>query len=61
MVECHKKEIPHDLSQTPKEQVARCGNAVCPPMAAAVARANLPEWCSGKIKTMKQLKKMVAV
>lgn len=26
------------------EQVARCGNAVCPPMAAAVARANFPEY-----------------
>lgn len=44
-----------------KEQVARCGNAVCPPMAAAVARANLPEWCSGEIKTMEQLNRMVAV
>ena len=43
------------------EQVARCGNAVCPPMAAAVARANLPEWCSGEIKTMEQLNRMVAV
>lgn len=26
-------------------QVARAGNAVCPPMAAALVRANLPEWC----------------
>lgn len=25
-------------------QVARCRNAVCPQMAAAVVRANFPEW-----------------
>lgn len=25
-------------------QVARCGNAVCPPVASALVRANLPEW-----------------
>ena len=28
------------------EQVARCGNAVCPPVPAALVRANLPELCS---------------
>ena len=27
------------------EQVARCGNAVCPPIPAALVRANLPEMC----------------
>ena len=42
-------------------QVARCGNAVCPPMAEAVVRANLPEWCGGKIETMEQLRRTVAV
>jgi len=43
-------------------QVARCGNAVCPPMAEAVVRANLPEWCAGvQITTMLQLMDMVAV
>ncbi|MEE3382012.1 MAG: DNA cytosine methyltransferase [Succiniclasticum sp.] len=42
-------------------QVARCGNAVCPPMAEAMVRANLPEWCGGKIETMEQLRKVVAV
>lgn len=26
--------------------VARCGNAVCPPLAAALVRANLPEMCA---------------
>lgn len=39
------------------KQVARCGNAVCPPMAEAVVRANLPEWCGAKIYTMKQFGK----
>lgn len=37
------------------KQVARCGNAVCPPLAEAMVRANLPEWCGGKISTMKEL------
>ena len=27
------------------EQVARCGNAVCPPIPTALVRANLPELC----------------
>ena len=43
------------------KQVARCGNAVCPPMAEAVVRANLPEWCGVKIITMAQLDNAVAV
>lgn len=30
------------------EQVKRCGNAVCPPLPAALVRANLPELCVGK-------------
>lgn len=30
------------------EQVARCGNAVCPPIPAALVRANLPELCKEK-------------
>lgn len=42
------------------KQVARCGNAVCPPMADAVVRSNLPEWCGGKIETMDQLKRIVS-
>lgn len=37
-------------------QVARCGNAVCPPVAAALARANLPEYAKRKTyATMKEL------
>ena len=43
------------------KQVARCGNAVCPPLAEAMVRANLPEWCGGKIGTMEELERMVAV
>lgn len=44
-----------------KEQVARCGNAVPPPFAEALVRANLPEWCSEKITTMDELSKRVAI
>lgn len=43
------------------KQVARCGNAVCPPLAEAMVRANLPEWCGKKITTMAQLDNAVAV
>lgn len=41
------------------KQVARCGNAVCPPLAEAMVRANLPEWCSKKIETMAELSEVV--
>lgn len=43
------------------KQVARCGNAVPPPFATALVRANLPEWCSQEISTMEELEKAVAV
>lgn len=43
------------------QQVARCGNAVCPPMAKAVVLANFPEWCSYTITTMAELERVVAV
>ena len=44
------------------EQVARCGNAVCPPLAAAVARANFPEYVAGDtIGTMAALMDRLAV
>jgi DNA (cytosine-5)-methyltransferase 1 len=49
----------HEYGRT--KQVARCGNAVCPPMAEAVVRANLPEWCRGKIETMEQLNGRIAI
>lgn len=41
------------------KQVARCGNAVCPPMATALVRANLPEWCTERYETMRELEKAV--
>ena len=40
--------------------MARCGNAVPPPFAAALVRANLPEWCREEISTMAQLEETVA-
>ena len=43
------------------KQVARCGNAVPPPFATALVRANLPEWCGEETTTMEQLEKAVAV
>ena len=55
--------IDHDYTGKPypkTQQVARCGNAVCPPMAAAVVRANMPEWAV-QIDTMAELERMVAV
>ncbi|MCL2690444.1 MAG: DNA cytosine methyltransferase [Chitinispirillia bacterium] len=42
-------------------QVARCGNAVPPPFAEALVRANLPEMCCPRLETMRELKReMVA-
>lgn len=49
----------HEYGRT--KQVARCGNAVCPPVASALVRANLPEWCGVTITTMAQLMDCVAV
>lgn len=43
------------------KQVARCGNAVCPPLAEAMVRADLPEWCGQRIVTMEQLHAAVAI
>ena len=43
------------------KQVARCGNAVPPPFATALVRANFPEWCDRKITTMAELEEAVAV
>ena len=43
--------IDHDYlgkSYPRAEQVKRCGNAVCPPIPAALVRANLPELCVAK-------------
>lgn len=57
--------IDHDAAGKPypkTQQVARCGNAVCPPMAAAVVAANLPEYAvPGKNETMAALADAVAM
>lgn len=45
-----------------KEQVARCGNAVPPAFASALARANAPEWCTEKpAETMREWEERVAM
>lgn len=42
-----------DGKAVPKSaQVARCGNSVCPPLATALVRANLPELCVGSGKVL---------
>lgn len=43
-------DVDADGKEYPKsEQVARCGNAVCPPIPTALVRANLPELCERKV------------
>lgn len=54
--DCYGKAYPKSA------QVARCGNAVPPPFATALARANVPEWCTGKsFQTMAEWADYVAV
>jgi DNA (cytosine-5)-methyltransferase 1 len=43
------------------KQVARCGNAVPPPFATAIVRANWPEKCKKTIKSMAELNDTIAV
>lgn len=55
-------DVDHLGKPYPKsKQVARCGNAVCPPLAEAMVRANLPELCSAKMETMEQFHEAVAI
>jgi len=56
-------EIDYKGNPYPKnEQVARCGNAVCPAMAAAVVASNLPEYAvTPAIRTMEDLMNQIAV
>lgn len=56
--------IDHDDQGKPypvSKQVARCGNAVPPPFATALIRANAPEYCVIDITTMAQLNSLIAV
>lgn len=46
-------------SYSKSAQIARIGNSVCPVMAEVLVRANLPELCGKKIKTMEQLDKVL--
>ena len=43
------------------KQVARCGNAVPPPFATAIVKANAPEYCGQNISTMRELNEIIAV
>lgn len=54
----HDYIIDRDVKGNPisrGDQVARCGNAVCPAVAEALVRANLPECCTVRIEDMEQL------
>lgn len=54
----HDYIIDRDINGEPitrADQVARCGNAVCPAVAEALVRANLPECCKCVIKDMAEL------
>ena len=54
----HDYIIDKDVNGNPitrADQVARCGNAVCPAVAEALTRANLPEYCKRKISDMEEL------
>ena len=42
-------------------QIARCGNAVPPPFAEALVRANLPEMCGRKYSYMSEVKQEMAI
>ena len=48
-------DVDADGNVYPKsEQVARCGNAVCPPIPTALVRANLPDLCTGPIEEVRK-------
>lgn len=54
----HDYIIDRDVKGNPisrTEQVARCGNAVCPQVAEALVRANLPELCTARAADMSEL------
>ena len=54
----HDYIIDRDINGDPitrSDQVARCGNAVCPAVAEALVRANLPQYCRRKINDMAEL------
>lgn len=59
----HDYIIDRDVDGKPitrSDQVARCGNAVCPAVSEALVRANLPEYRAKKIDDMAQLHSVMA-
>ena len=44
---------------TRADKVAKCGNAVCPDLAQAMVRANIPEWCERRVNTMNDLRELM--
>lgn len=51
--------IDHDIegnTYSRSEQVKRCGNAVCPPIPAALVKANLPEMCVARRQKNMQIR-----
>lgn len=60
----HDYIIDKDIKGNPisrADQVARCGNAVCPAVAEALVRANLPECCDKKIGSMEELRDIMVM
>lgn len=58
----HDYIIDKDINGNPitrADQVARCGNAVCPAVAEALVRANLPQYCKKKIADMEDLHRVM--
>ena len=56
--------IEHDYTGKPypkSQQVARCGNAVCPPLAKALVAVNMPEYCILDFSTMAALTNHIAI
>ena len=55
-------DVDHEGRAYPKsKQVARCGNAVCPPMAKAMVQANFPEYCVIDVSTLARFHELVSV
>ena len=44
----------HGNKFTKKDQVAMCGNSVCPPIAEALVKANLPGLCSRELEDLRE-------
>ena len=60
----HDHIIDHDFTgavYNKTEQVDKCGNAVCPPLASVLIRANLPDWCRKPARDLAEVNKRAAV